>query len=123
MKLEELEAYWNHWVSLAEAGSPLSFLRKGESQGDRDSGSEEKGGASGGDDEDGRSIEPLTHSAFFAIDEGIPLPSECDTTAERTRCLQSLVSRDSGAGKVFIKLVKLVNATEVSLILVIQSSL
>ena len=128
-------------MSLAKAGLPFSFLSRDGSKDDGNSGSEEKDGASGSEEKDGASgseekggasvendedeegIKSPTHSAPFAIDKGILLPSECDTTAKCTRCLQSLVLRDTRPGEVFLDLVKLVDATEVSLILVIQSSL
>jgi len=146
MQLKEIEAYWNHWVSLAEAEASFSFLSRDEGQGNGDDGNEGMDGAGGendgneggnnedqggnngdqgeksdgGDDEANK--EPPTHSALFGVDEGIPLPSTCKTTAERTKCLLSLAP-DGELGRILLNLINLVDGIEVSLILVIQSSL
>ena len=72
--------------------------------------------------DDEENTEAPTQPAAFAIDEGIPLLSGCSNTAERTMCLQSLAT-DTAAGRTFIRVVKMADALEVSLIPVIQSSL
>jgi hypothetical protein len=56
-----------------------------------------------------RSPSPDVH-----VDDGIPLPCECNTPALRTSWLQELVSQEGEGGKFFHKLIDLVNALEVS---------
>ena len=123
MRAEGVEAYWNHWVSLAQAGSPFSFLSVGKSQ--KDGGSGDAGKKDGVDDEEGlrddeESNKALTEPLVFAIDEEIPVPCECRTFAERTACLQDLVPGDNKTSRSFVELVELVDLLEVSLIPVNQ---
>lgn len=134
MQLKGIEAYWSHWVSLAEAESPFTFLsiegsqdgNGSEAEGvkgnandeDEEDGGEKRSGGSKSDDEE--STRGPNQHPLFAVDEGMSLPSECSTPAERTAFLKSL-AQDTPLGRVFGNLVMLVDATEVSLIPVIQS--
>lgn len=127
--MKGVEAYWEHWASLAQAGSPFSFLSVGKDQGsggvgkkdDGDKG-EESVDDEGGPRDDEESNKALTEPLGFAIDEGIPVPCECRTHAERTACLQDLAPGDNKTKRTFTKLVRLVDILEVSLIPVNQSS-
>jgi cobalamin biosynthesis protein CobT len=90
---------------------------KGE-QGDGDEAADEdKGGEVEVDDEENNRAP--THHHAFEEDEGIPLPSQCTTPAERSVLLQQLAP-DTLLGRIFGKLVKLVDVLEVSSIPVIQ---
>jgi len=131
MQMKGIEAYWNHWVSLAKAGSPFSFLSVDKGQGigsSRDAGKkdgvegEEDVDDEGGPRDDEESNKALTEPLVFAIDEGILLPCECMTPAERSSCLQDLAPGDNETSKTFVKLVELVDALEVSVIPVNQPS-
>lgn len=141
MQIKGVEAYWNHWVSLAQAGSPFSFLSFGKGKGSEhtvgagkkvdgdkgEEGADDEGGPRDDDEgepreEEEESDKSLTDPLVFAIDEGIPVPCQCKTHAERTACLQDLVPRNSKTNRAFIKLVGLVDLWEVSSIPVNQSS-
>jgi hypothetical protein len=128
MQREGVEAYWNHWVSLAEAGSPLSFISVGKSKGiggSRNAGKKDDGdnGDKGEEDiDDEGSNKAPTEPLVFAIDENILLPCECRTPAELTECLQDLAPGKDKTSRTFVKLVKYVDLLEVSLIPVNQPS-
>jgi hypothetical protein len=96
MKGDEVRVYWGDWVLREAAGDPFAFLDE---------------------DQDGTHPQPPPNPDF-AIDEGILLPCQCETTAVRTICLQQLVAKKGDSGKTFHKLVGLVDALEVSSLLV-----
>jgi hypothetical protein len=92
---------WGDWVLKEAAEDPFVFLEEDQDQ---------------------------THPQFlpnldFAIDEGILLPCQHETTAVCTICLQQLVFKEDDSGKTFYELVGLVDTLEVSSLLVIIFSL
>lgn len=95
---------------------------------DADGGNDENGEKEGVDDdeEELRNAEGSSKAPIgpldFGIDEGVPIPCQCNTPAQRSTCLQSLAT-DTKVGHTFSKLVKLVDVLEVSVMLVTQSSL
>jgi hypothetical protein len=66
------------------------------------------------DDEEEEEEKICSPSPDIHVDDGIPLPCECNTPALQTRGLQQLISQEGEGGKFFHKLIDLVNALEVS---------
>jgi hypothetical protein len=145
MTLNEVRAYWKHWVLKSSKGYQFSFLTRGDAkrgkgkedeEEESDEGSqenedeeEEEERKEGDEDEDEDEDEdrgntlatqrpPSPPTPDFNIDEGIPLPCQCDTPAVRTSCLQKLAPKWDASGKIYHNLVKLVDTMEVSSILV-----
>ena len=92
----ELKELWDHLVFMEQTGKPFYFL------------SEEKS-----KDKAPNTDPPVESptSQHFSLDEGIPLPFEC-SLAEHTKCLLEMTP-DTQIGKIFIKLVKMVDLLEV----------
>ena len=133
MKLDDLKAYWEAWVSEEAKGHPFSFLSGKEKDEDEEDEDEDEGKGKGkgqdqnqvgSEDEDQNQDQEEPHSTInkpstpsssaLKINYGIPLPCQCDTPTERTICLQGLAPKDSDTGQAFHALVKLVDSLKVS---------
>jgi len=128
MSLKGVTAYWKHWVSKDQKEDPFAFLsadgdddqrkvdgdddqRKDDGDDDqgKDDGDEDKGSAGAGE----KQQDPPHH---FNIDDDIPYPLQCNTSDERTLCLQKLVPNGSQTNKMFHSLVEKVDSLGVSCI-------
>ena len=115
MTLQNITAYWRHWVSKDNQEDPLSFLSLD------DDGNEGEGNDSDkGRDEDAvqSSPSPPQNSpspSHFSIDDGVLYPFKC-TPSTYTNCLQRLVPESGQTNLIFHELVKLVDTLEVSFI-------
>ena len=107
MPLEAITAYWKDWVSRDEEGDPFSFLS---AEDDQEKGNGDK---ENGDDDTMNNSQDLPPDTF-SIDDDIPFPLQCHTPDERTSCLQKMVPNSDQAKQLFHKLVKKVDALEVS---------
>jgi hypothetical protein len=99
MQLEHLKQYWNHWVSSAEEDDPFCFLHEDHALDLPNS-----------TDQD-RSMEE-DDLLTLAIDEGLPLPCDCLTSAGKSNLLQTLAP-DSDYGQTCHHLIRLVDSLEV----------
>lgn len=121
MSLKDITAYWKNWVSQADEGDQFCFLNADgeddQGKGRGDDGDEDNNGNedNNGDLEKSQSLPPDP----FNIDNDIPYPFQCDTSEERTSCLQDLVPFTGKIHKRFCGLVKSVHSLEVSHILAI----
>jgi len=115
MTLKDITAYWNHWASKGRKSDPFSFRPDNSSYGGKEGNSSGKGKDVDEDDEEEDDVteKPLPPD-HHDIDDDIPLPSQCKTPRLRTNCLQKLVPISNGTNKSFHRLVKMVNALEVS---------
>ena len=119
MLLENLEAYWKVWVLQEAQGHPFSFLtgsEEEEQEGQGGSQDEEQGDQENEQEDQENEQEdsaenqpPIPPTPEFNIDNGIPLPCQCDTPDLRTFCLQQLVPKFGATGKTFHVVVGLVN--------------
>jgi hypothetical protein len=113
MGLKDVKAYWALWVSKEAKGDPFSFIREkvvvvGEVE----------------EEEEEEETQPTTSKPLikaptpptptFDIDNGIPLPLQCNTPVLRTICLNQLGPKWGDASKTFHTLVELVDALKVS---------
>ena len=136
MSLEGLKSYWRVWASKQDKGDPFFFFgnKKGEGEQEEEDKGEDKKKKKKEEEEEEEEDKEETHSRGkkislpasstpeFDIDRGVPQPCQCDTPALRTLCLQQLVSK-LGAGSVFHKLTKQVDALKVSPVSIIKISL
>jgi len=123
MNLKDIEVYWKAWVQKEAKGDPFSFL-SGEGDGE-----EEQDGKEQEEEEEEEELHPtISKSSIrpptpptpdFNIDNGIPLPCQCDTPALRTICLQQLAPKWGDTGKTFQTLISQVDALEVSSVLIV----
>ena len=127
MRLKELKLYWEAWVLEEAKGIPFSFLdnteAEGENQGKQGDGQSEEEQEQEEDNQETHSTInklPTPPTPASGIDHGIPLPSQCDTPAMHTSCLQQLVPKWGNTGKTFHTLVQLVDDLEVSSVLIID---
>ena len=135
---KDVQVYWEDWVLRDTKGKPFSFLsvkgkekmaveeeeesEEGKSKAKaKGKGKEVEVDDSNKSDEDEEEEEEeeeeekiRSPSPDIHVDDGIPLPCECNTPALRTSWLQQLVSQEGEGGKLFHKLIDLVNALEVS---------
>ena len=131
---KDVQVYWEDWVLRDTKGKPFSFLsvkgkekmaveeeeesEEGKSKAKaKGKGKEVEVDDSNKSDEDEEEEEEekiRSPSPDVHVDDGIPLPCACNTPALRTSWLQQLVSQEGEGGKLFHKLIDLVNALEVS---------
>lgn len=102
MSLQDITAYWNHWVSKDQKGDPFSFGFDGDDDNNSDGGVGQ-----------GAAEKPPSVSSNHSI-EDIPFPYLCNTPYTRTNCLQKLVLNKGETGQRFHTLVRVVDALEVS---------
>jgi len=90
--------------------------KEGQGNDDGDEGKDNGDGGDGDEDKDGdgavEGSQNLLH--HFSIDDGIPTPLQCNTSDERTLCLQKLVPNRGQINKMYHGLVDKVDNLEVS---------